>query len=58
MTALLIGALAFVVLLLLARGYTRTDPRMLASGVRAAIVLGAIVAISLLAIWSAVRRDD
>jgi DnaJ homolog subfamily C member 19 len=44
MTALLIGALALVIFLLLARGYTRTDPRMLASGVRAAIILGAIVA--------------
>ena len=43
MTALLIGALALVVFLLLARGYTRTDSKTLASGVRAAVILLSVV---------------
>jgi hypothetical protein len=43
MTALLLGALALVAFLLLARGFTRMDSKTLASGVRAAVILLSIV---------------
>lgn len=43
MTALLIGALALVALLLLARGFTRMDSKTLASGVRAAVILLSVI---------------
>lgn len=43
MPALLIGALALVLFLLLARGYSRANPHALAQGVRAGIILVSIV---------------
>jgi DnaJ-domain-containing protein 1 len=43
MTAVLLGALGLVVVLLLMGAYTRASPQALASGIRAAIILAAIV---------------
>ena len=44
MTAVILGALGLVALLVLARSFTSVDPRALAQGVRAAIILVCVVA--------------
>jgi len=44
MMAVLLGAFGLVVLLLLARGFVRVDPHSMAKGVRAGIILVAVVA--------------
>jgi hypothetical protein len=43
MNALLLGALALVVFLLLARGFTRMDTKTAAAGVRAAVILLSVI---------------